>query len=195
MNASATLRLIGIMHDFFPTPIPMPKKFFKRLTPSAETIKNHPSLQRFAHWLHDANLWHLNRYSVSLATFIGVFAAFVPLPSQMPIALVLAIWWRANVPISVALVWLTNPFTSPPIFYGTYKLGNWLLQREPLELHFEVSLDWLGSQIGHIWAPLLLGSLTAGIVTGLIGAALVRISWRVHVGLRWAARKKARCVK
>lgn len=173
----------------------MPKKFIKRLTPSAETIKNHPSLQRFAHWLHDANLWHLNRYSVSVATFIGIFAAFVPLPSQMPIALVLSIWWRANVPISVALVWLTNPLTSPPIFYGTYRLGNLLLRRETPPLGFEPSLDWLSSQIGHIWAPLLLGSLTAGVVVGLIGAGMVRVFWRINVGLRWTARKKARCAK
>lgn len=198
-------QLIGILHasflrhlfssTYFPVFIPMPKKLLKRLTPSSDTIKNHPSLQRFAHWLHDANLWHMNRYSVSMATFIGLFAAFIPLPSQMPIALVLAIWWRANVPISVALVWLTNPITSPPLFYGAYKLGNLLLRREPQALQFEASLDWVGSQIGNIWAPLLVGSLTAGIVFGLIGAALVRVAWRVHVGMRWTARKKARCAK
>jgi uncharacterized protein (DUF2062 family) len=173
----------------------MPKKLLKRFAPSADAVKNHPSLRYFARWLHDNNLWHLNRYSASLAVFIGLFSAFIPLPSQMPIALVLSIWWRANVPISVALVWLTNPITSPPIFYGTYRLGNFLLQREPHSLHFEASLAWLGSEIGRIWAPLLLGSLTTGIVAGLAGAALVRILWRVQIGMRWAARKKARAAR
>src|SRR5690606_30866680 len=170
----------------------MAKKFLKRFTPSAEVVKNHPSLKWFAHWLHDPNLWHLNRYSASLGVFIGLFCAFVPLPTQMPIALVLSSWWRANVPISVALVWLTNPITSPPIFYGTYKLGNFLLQREPRALNFEPSLTWLGSELSHIWAPLLVGSLTAGVMIGLAGATLVRILWRVQVGMRWAARKKER---
>ncbi|MDB6063688.1 MAG: ATP-binding protein [Verrucomicrobiaceae bacterium] len=158
-------------------------------------VKNHPSLRWFAHWMHDNNLWHLNRYSASLAVFIGLFAALIPLPSQMPIALVLAIWWRAHVPISVALVWLTNPLTSPPIFYGTYKFGNFLLQREAHALNFEASLAWLGSELGRIWAPLLVGSLTAGIVAGLIGAGAVRLAWRVQVGMRWSARKKARANK
>ena len=170
----------------------MARKFLQRITPSAEFVKNHPSLQRFAHWLHDPNLWHLNRYSASMAMFIGLFSAFIPVPSQMPIAAVWAIWWRANLPISIALVWLTNPITSPPIFYASYKLGNFLLRRPPRELHFEATLDWLLSQIGHIWQPLLLGCLCAGFLCGSIGAIAVRILWRVQVVMRWNARQKAR---
>lgn len=170
----------------------MARKLLKRLTPSAEFVKNHPSLRRFAHWLHEPNLWHLNRYSASVAAFIGLFCAFIPLPTQTLIALAFAIWWRANLPISVALVWLTNPITSPPMFYATYKLGNFLLQREPYNLQFEASLAWLGSELGRIWAPLLVGSLTAGLAMGLLGAAAVRVLWRVQVGMRWAARRKER---
>src|SRR3954469_24611570 len=102
----------------------MARKLLKRMMPSAEFVKHHPSLQRFARWLHDPNLWHLNRYSASIAVFIGLFSALIPVPSQMPIAALWAIWWRANLPISVALVWLTNPITSPPIFYATYKFGS-----------------------------------------------------------------------
>ena len=170
----------------------MPRKLLKRITPSAEFVRAHPSLQRFAHWLHDANLWHLNRYSVSVATFIGLFSAFIPLPSQMAIAALWAIWWRANLPISVALVWLTNPVTAPPVFYATYRFGNYMLHRPPRQIHFEPSFAWFVEQLGHIWQPLLLGSLCAGLGAGILGAVAVRILWRVQVAWRWKARRKAR---
>jgi uncharacterized protein len=173
----------------------MARKFLKRITPNTEFVKNHPSLRRFAHWLHDPNLWHLNRYSASIAVFIGLFCAFIPVPSQMPIAALWAIWWRANLPISVALVWLTNPITSPPIFYATYKLGNILLDRPARGLHFEPSLAWFLEQIGQIWQPLLLGSLCVGFFAGALGAISVRVLWRVQVALRWSARQKARAQK
>ncbi|HET8711203.1 MAG TPA: DUF2062 domain-containing protein [Spongiibacteraceae bacterium] len=173
----------------------MARKLFKRIAPSPEFIKAHPALQRFAHWLHDPNLWHLNRYSVSMAAFIGLFTAFIPLPSQMPIAALWAIWWRANFPISVALVWLTNPITAPPAFYATYKFGNLLLQRTPPPLQFEPSLAWFVEQLSQIWQPLLLGSACVGFFFGALGAMTVRIVWRIQVTLRWRARRRARAHK
>lgn len=173
----------------------MARKFFKRIMPSAEFVKNHPSLQRFAHWLHDPNLWHLNRYSTSIAMFIGLFSALIPLPSQMPIAALWAIWWRANLPISVALVWLTNPITSPPIYYASYKIGSRLLGHAPRELNFEPSLEWFINQIEHIWQPWLLGSLCLAFAVGTLGAVSVRVLWRLQVTLRWRARQKMRAKK
>lgn len=173
----------------------MARKLLKRMMPNTEMVKNHPSLQRFKRWLHDANLWHLNRYSASMAVFIGVFSALIPIPTQLPIAVLLAVWWRANLPISAALVWLTNPLTSPPIYFATYKFGSFLLQRPPHALNFEPSLEWLSDQIGLIWAPLLLGSLCAGVLCGLLGAILVRVLWRVQVGMRWSARRRHRSAR
>jgi uncharacterized protein len=170
----------------------MPRKLFKRFMPDPDFIKNHRSLQLINKWLHDPNLWHLNRYAVSMAVFLGLFTAFIPLPSQMLIAALLAIWWRANLPISIALVWLTNPLTMPPIFYITYHIGAWVLKTPHSNVKFEPSVEWFGSQLAQIWEPFLLGSLICGLLLGLLGAMLVRILWRVHVTLRWRARQRCR---
>ena len=109
----------------------MPRRLFKRYMPDPESIRSQKSLRFLGKLTHDPNLWHLNRHSVSRAMAAGLFAAFIPMPMQMLLAAGLAVWIRSNLPISVGLVWLTNPITMPPVFYCTYKLGAWLMQVPP----------------------------------------------------------------
>jgi uncharacterized protein len=170
----------------------MARKSLKRFFPSPEKIKNHPALRAFAHVLHDPNLFHLNRRSVSVAFFWGIFISMIPTPGQMPMAAAAALFFRCNLPISVALVWITNPLTIPFFLVITYNIGAFILQSEPLSLHPEFSLEWISSSIERIWKPLLLGSLIAGIVFGGIGYISMQIYWRLHVTHAWNKRKKKR---
>ena len=174
----------------------MPKKFIKRWMPDHEKIRNHPRLNKiFGKLLHDPNLLHLNRRSVSGAFFVGLFMAFVPLPSQMIFAAAVAILLRVNLPISVGLVWLTNPITMPPVFYFCYKVGSWILQTPVRQHSFELTWAWLGTELGAIWAPFLLGCFICGLVSAIAGFALIRLIWRCHVARQWKARKQHVAVK
>ena len=110
----------------------MPKKFIKRHAPDKEAIRDHKYMRIFGKLLYDPNLWHLNRRSVSGAFAVGLFWAFIPIPFQMVTAAATAIPARVNLPISVALVWITNPITMPPMFYSTYRVGTWILD-EPAQ--------------------------------------------------------------
>ncbi len=159
----------------------MPKQIIKRFTPDQETIKNHKHLRIFGSLLHDCNLWHMNRRSVSGAFAVGLFWAFVPIPFQMVLAAATAIVARVNLPISVALVWITNPITIPPMFYSTYKFGAWILNVPPQELEFELSVKWLTESLAGIWQPLILGSLLCGVIAAIIGYLLIRGLWRWRV--------------
>ncbi|CAH0990000.1 hypothetical protein SIN8267_00077 [Sinobacterium norvegicum] len=167
----------------------MARKFFKRYMPDPEKIKSNKSLRFMGTWLHDPNLFHLNRRSASLAFFIGLFVAFLPIPSQMIVAAALAILVRCNLPISVLLVWITNPVTMPAIFYGAYKVGAIILQVPTQDFAFELSLEWLIEEIAKVWQPLLLGSVICGVISGTIGYVVVRATWRFHVITRWKNRK------
>ncbi|WJW76776.1 DUF2062 domain-containing protein [Thiohalobacter sp. IOR34] len=159
----------------------MPRKFIKRYLPDAEKVRRHPHLARFGTRLHDPNLWHLNRRSISGAMAVGLFCALLPLPGQMVIAAALAIWARVNLPASVALVWITNPLTMGPIFYGTYRLGSWMLGSTPEVGGMELSSAALLQSMEEIWEPLLLGSLVTGLVAAVLGFGLVRLAWRYYV--------------
>ena len=173
----------------------MPKKFIKRWMPDHEKIRSHPQLNKiFGKLLHDPNLLHLNRRSVAGAFFVGLFMAFVPLPTQMFFAAAAAIVFRVNLPISVGLVWLTNPVTMPPVFYFCYKVGAWILQT-PVKKHtFELSWAWLQTELGAIWQPFLLGCFICGLISAVIGAAVIRLIWRWHVIRQWETRKQKRAM-
>lgn len=170
----------------------MPKHYFKRLFPSPEKVQQSPSLKLLAPFFAKPYLWHINRRGVARAFLIGVFTAFLPIPFQMLIAAFLALYINANVPISVTLVWISNPITIPPIFYGTYLLGTQLLGMPVTDFSIELSMQWLVEELSHIWAPLLVGSLLAGIVLAVISYFAIHLIWRLHIRRQWQHRQMTR---
>ncbi len=171
----------------------MPKKFIKRYMPDHEKIRNNKQLNKvFGKLLHDPNLLHLNRRSVSMAFFVGLFMAFVPLPSQMVMAAAIAILIRCNLPISVGLVWVSNPITMPPLFYFAYKVGSWILGTPEHEFVFELSWKWLGTELEAIWQPFLLGCTVSGLLFGAFGYVAIRLLWRLHIISAIKERKRKR---
>ena len=106
----------------------MPRKLIKRYLPDHKKIREHKHLRFLGALLHDPNILHLNRRSVSGAFSLGLFVAFIPVPFQMVLSALGAIFFRVNLPIAVGLVWVTNPLTMPPLFYFAYKVGTWILQ-------------------------------------------------------------------
>lgn len=170
----------------------MPKDFLRRYLPSASSVRENPALRPVSKWLHNPEIWHLHRRSVSGAAFIGLFCAFLPIPFQMLVAAALALISRCNLPLSVALVWITNPITIPPMFYFAYRLGAWLLDIQLQVDAVELSWSWLTDNLSSIGYPLLFGSLVCGWVAGVTGMVLVRVLWRMHVIRRWRERRERR---
>lgn len=148
--------------------IPPMKQRLKRLIPKRETILNHKKLQWLNKHLHNDNLWHYNRSSVATAFAVGLFSAFVPVPFQMILAVIGSIWFSANIPIAVALVWITNPLTMPPIYYAIYKFGAWILGTE-INTEVAFSVDYIFSAFGQIWQPFLFGSFVVSSLSALLG--------------------------
>ncbi len=170
----------------------MPRKLLRKYLPNPSEVSGNPALRPVSKWLKNPEIWHMHRRSIAGATFIGLFCAFVPIPFQMLLAAFLAIVSRSNLPLSVALVWISNPITIPPMFYFTYRLGAWLLNMEVAVDSVELSWDWLMANLDDIGYPLIFGSLLCGWVAGVTGLVLVRIGWRLRVISRWRERKAQR---
>jgi uncharacterized protein (DUF2062 family) len=159
----------------------MPRKFLQRFLPHHRTIKENKHLQIFGDWLHEPNLWHLSRRSVAGAFAVGLFCAWVPIPFQMVLAAGAAILFRTNLPISIVLVWLTNPVTIPPMFYFAYLVGTWIVGAPVSHFSFELTFDWLFNELSAIWKPFLVGCFTMAAGSSLIGYASIQTIWRYVV--------------
>ena len=159
----------------------MPRKFFQRFLPKPQTIKENKALQIFGDWLHSPNLWHLNRRSVAGAFAVGLFFAWMPVPFQMVLAAGAAIWIGTNLPLSIALVWITNPITIPPMFYFAYIVGTWIVGEPPTDFSFELTMDWLFNELSAIWKPFLIGCFTLASVSSLLGYISINLFWRYSV--------------
>lgn len=165
------------------------KKLIAKFLPNRDVIRKQKGLSLFGNLLYDPNLWRLNRRSASGAFAVGLFMAFIPFPSQMIMAAGLAIFFRVNLPLSVALVWITNPITIPIVFYGTYLLGCYLLNTPKNHFQFELTWEFLLHQMDQIGPPLLVGSLVVGTVFSVLGYYSVRIIWRYSVVRSWKKRR------
>lgn len=166
-----------------------------KFLPKPERLRENRALKPVAHLLQRKELWQVNRRSVSNAVFVGLFCAFIPVPSQMLLAAIISVFMRANLPISVALVWITNPITIAPMFYFSYRLGAWLLGTTATSLEGSFTLSWLFENLAAISGPLLLGSVLCGWVLGTTGYIAARIIWRSKVMEKWRQRRKLRTNK
>ena len=169
--------------------------WIRNYLPTRDAIRRQESLGPVRKWLLEPELWRFHRRAVSGAVFIGLFCAFLPVPFQMVVAGLLAVFARCNVPIAVSLVWITNPFTFAPIFFFAYRLGAWLLDMPVANIHWEFSWSGIWATLATIGWPLLLGSLACGWVSGLTGVVVSRWLWRRHVVRRWKQRLARRAAK
>ncbi|WP_119343143.1 DUF2062 domain-containing protein [Facilibium subflavum] len=155
--------------------------FKRKFFPTKEELKTHKWL-RFLHaHMHHDFLWHFGQSELSRAAVIGVFMAMMPMPFQMIPAAILALVLRANIIVSVGLVWLSNPVTMLPMLYGAYVFGCWLYGVVPV--FHEESLAWheMFTHMHQIFVPLITGC----VIIGLAGGSLLgSIIWLVFYFMR-----------
>lgn len=160
------------------------------------------TIKLFAPHLADPRLWHFNRECLTKAVYIGMMSAFFPLPGQMLVALILALIFRANVPMAVALTWITNPFTTIPIFYAAYYIGAHLFDVPMISFRLighmlsDLSL-WIFSSGANPFityknsislTAFLVGLLILAISSSIICGLAFQLFWRYKVISTWKKR-------
>ena len=162
----------------------------KHRLPSREDIEKNGCLRLLEAHIRDRNLWHFNRRSVPRATAVGLFCAFLPMPFEMLPAAIGAITFSANLPVSLAWVWISNPLTWIPLYTPAYLLGAKLLSVQAMPLE-QITLGLLGSQLAALW----LGCFIVGTVVSTIGFWSMRILWRIKVASSWKDRRRRHRLK
>ena len=137
----------------------------------------------------------MNRRSVSLAFFWGIFIGLLPpIPIHTPLAAAAALFFRCNLPLTIAIVWIGNPVTLPIIVTSFYWLGCLILHIDPLS-HFELSWAGFLHQLSLTWKPYLVGSVLGDLTIATAGYFVSNYIWRLNVKRKWRDRQLKRYSK
>lgn len=155
-------------------------KRWMRPLPRRSNIHNYPVLKWFSETAYKKSyLWSFRGNAIKPALFWGMIIAFSPLVGiQMLIVFFLALFVRANLPIIVALQWISNPFTMGPIYFADYKIGRVLIElvgmkskKNPL---LSSDYDWSQFRFKDLlllldtFPPMLVGGAVIGVFFGVI---------------------------
>ncbi len=137
------------------------KRWLQSVTPDRSTLEKHWCLKHFTAFMLDRRCWTFNRASVSRSFALGLFIAFIP-PTPLPVHLVtcalLSVFFRLNLPVLIATVFVSNPFTWVPQVAGSLWVGAKLLGWDLMPFLHAISHRTLWADMGLLWPPLLLGS-------------------------------------
>ena len=158
-------------------------KKWMRPMPRRSNVHRYPVLKWFAGTARrHSYLWSFRTKEMRVAIFVGLIVSLLPLVGlQMLIVFFLALWFRANLPVIVALQWISNPLTMGPIYYADYKIGMAIMELlgiapEPNPI-MQSDFDWAHFKFGDIvdlldtFPPMLLGGCTLGIFVGFLTAS------------------------
>ena len=106
----------------------MPREVVKQLSTWVHVCRHCWYLRVFGERITDPLLWSLNRHAITGAFGAGIAIACIPLPVHTIVAVLVALYWRVNLPVASASTWVVNPFTMVPFDHGVIRLGTLVLR-------------------------------------------------------------------
>ncbi len=167
------------------------KKHVKKWLPNSRQLYSY--VERYS-WLSrciHAKCLNYGHRAVARGVAAGLFAALIPLPLQMLIAVLLAAPLRGNILVAMVMTWISNPFTLLPITYIVFSVGHWITGNTEVfsdipEFHVDLfdyksmlsdALSWLQ----HAGKSFLIGLPVTAFLFALAGYLLVEIAWRLNI--------------
>ena len=161
------------------------KRLMRRL-PRRSNVHRYPVLKWFSKTAYERSyLWSFRSKAILPAIFLGTWVALLPIVGiQMLVVFFIALWARANLPVIVALQWISNPITMGPIYYADYKIGMALfgligIRQEPSNL-LSAQTEWSTLEFSDLldlidtFPPMFLGGSILGISLGVLAVFLYK---------------------
>lgn len=176
--------------------------WIRRNSPTREELLESRFIKPFAHRVAHSHLWRFSRTSVrrgaALGLFVGIFF-LIPGVQILGVAL-LALPFRANIPIGAAMTFLSNPVTTPLILAASVWLGSFLFGLHTNVSNLYILYDegaslvewwhWFTANAGTALLGGLAGLFVISAVSAVIGYVLASVIWDNWIRLRW--RRKIR---
>lgn len=139
-----------------------------RYLPRRSNLGKYPVIRNFAEAARKRPyLWAFRRAEVRRAIYLSTVIALLPLYLlQTVIAFAAAVYFRANLGVTLGIQLAINPLTATPLYYLSYRVGVWLLSPLVGDPHPK----------GFGFYSLSLGGLIVGLLLALILDLLVRFA-------------------
>ena len=102
----------------------------------------------------------------------------------------LALIVRANLPLIVALQWISNPLTMAPIYFADYEIGLLILELFGVDYGrnklLTAEFDWSGMEFADLWElvdtfpPMMAGGSVVGISLGVLAVFLYKAMAKLY---------------
>ncbi|BBF76191.1 hypothetical protein URS_0138 [Acinetobacter ursingii] len=144
-------------------------------------------------------LWYVNRKSIAKAVFIGTFFGLLPIPFHSIFIVAAILFFEVNLPVGLALAWLSNPFTLVPILYIGFWIGTQIFHVHMINKEMMLGVlhqicNWV-KHLGHghidlsLAKILMSGLIIEAFVVALVLYLLTEIFWRFSIYRHWKKRK------
>ncbi len=168
----------------------MRRKLRQTLVHSTRDLRESKQFGFIKGFMQGGDIWHVTQHSVARAAAIGIFVAYLPMPFQMGVAALLALVLRANLPIAVLLIWISNPLTWLVLYAPPYMLGAALLGQPEVSMQ-SLTVSWIMQNLSALW----LGCLIVGAAMAAGAFLTVHVLWRMEVVGEWEQRRDKRRAK
>ncbi|MGB7410595.1 MAG: DUF2062 domain-containing protein [Sphingopyxis granuli] len=173
--------------------------WIRRNSPSREELLESRFIKPFAHRVAHSHLWRFTRTwgprGTALGLFVGIFF-LIPGVQILGVAL-LALPFRANIPIGAAMTFLSNPATTPFLIAASVWLGNSMFGLHANVATISIMVDegasvgaWVRWVLSDAAPALLAGLFVISVVSAVVGYLLAALFWDNWIRLRW--RRKLR---
>lgn len=184
------------------------KHKLKQLLPTPEALRDNRWIRWMGPILQHPRLWHFSRKGIALGLALGIFFGLLVPVAQIPLSATVAVLLRANLPMAVASTLVTNPVTFGPVYYGAYRLGEFVLGKraasesqaavilEQAETPADTTLGWSErisvslNYLRTVGKPLVVGLAIVASISGLAVYFLTSAIWVLKT--RWTRNRRLR---
>ena len=178
----------------------MPRKYFRRIMPDIDKVREVKALSMFGDTLFHPALWHLNRRSAAGGVAVGMFCGLIPGPFQMLGAAIACVLLRKNLPLALVTTLYTNPITIVPLYLIAYQIGGFTLgsggiAKPPVLPEWQwtdmlASMAAMSRWMMGLGTPLALGLFLLASILAALGYFIVRGAWSIYLRRAWHARRR-----
>ena len=172
------------------------RKQYRRHAPTREELQRSKLLRPLGKRIWASELWRLTRRSVPAAVAVGLFVGIVLMIPGLQIvgAALMAVPFRANIPIAAGMTFVSNPATTPFFIIAAIEVGNRLGFHADLASFQALSAaraplrDWLAWLVSDAAPAMVSGLVMIGLGFAFAGYVLSLVVWRLWIGSKWRSR-------